>query len=108
VDEAYQTAVDLLKRSLSTGTWPTAKEVDQAARQTLTKVGYANYFIHTTGHGVGITIHEPPSVYWQNAQILATNMVITIEPGVYLPGKFGYRHENTIWLSDSAVSELTS
>jgi len=75
--------------------YPTAKQVDAAARQTIADAGYGKAFIHTTGHGVGLDIHEPPSLGWASEQTLQPGMAITIEPGIYLENEFGYRHENT-------------
>ena len=74
----------------------TCARVDQLARQVITSAGFGRYFTHTTGHGLGLDIHEPPSLNGQNPTPLQPNMVITIEPGIYLPSRFGYRHENTI------------
>ena len=76
----------------------TAARLDQAARQVISDVGFGRYFTHTTGHGLGLDIHEPPSLNGQNPTILQPNMVITIEPGIYLPNCFGYRYENTIFV----------
>lgn len=74
----------------------TAQAIDTAAREYISKAGYGDQFIHTTGHGLGLEIHEQPSISWKNMQEILPNMVVTIEPGIYLPGKFGYRHENTV------------
>lgn len=76
----------------------TAREVDEAARNVIAQAGYADQFIHTTGHGLGLEIHESPSLGWRNTQSLLPGMAITIEPGIYLPEKFGYRFENTLIL----------
>jgi Xaa-Pro aminopeptidase len=74
----------------------TAKDVDYKARKIITDAGYGVNFNHTTGHGVGIEIHEEPSVSWSNDSEILPGMIITIEPGIYLEGKFGYRYENTV------------
>ena len=74
----------------------TCARVDQLARQIITTAGFGRYFSHTTGHGLGLDIHEPPSLNSQNPTPLHSSLVITIEPGIYLPNHFGYRHENTI------------
>ncbi len=74
-----------------------AADLDLACRNYITKKGYAKDFIHTTGHGLGIDIHEPPSVYRTNDTKLIPGMVLTIEPGIYLEGKFGVRWENTVF-----------
>lgn len=95
VDQAYAQAIQFispLPDSL------TASELDKVARNFIANQGYGNYFIHTTGHGLGLDIHEPPSISKHNTTILQPGMIITIEPGIYLPDKFGYRHENTLVL----------
>lgn len=74
-----------------------AAELDLFCRQFIAQAGYEKNFIHTTGHGLGIDIHEPPSIYKTNQKKLQKNMVITIEPGIYLEGEFGVRWENTVW-----------
>jgi len=69
--------------------------IDSAARSIIEAAGYGDKFIHTTGHGIGLEAHESPSVNSNNYDAVSPGMVITIEPGIYLPGKFGYRHEDT-------------
>lgn len=86
---------------------PTAKDIDTAARQRIIQAGYGEYFIHTTGHGVGLDIHEQPSLNFRNHTPIEPAMVITIEPGIYLDGQFGYRYENTVLITKSGASELT-
>ncbi len=76
----------------------TAAQLDTACRMVIHDAGYALRFIHTTGHGVGLDIHEDPSISGSNKNPLKSGMVITVEPGIYLPGSHGYRHENTILL----------
>lgn len=98
VHQAYQAAVIKLekeKKAIANKTL-LAKDVDAAARHVIDQAGYGKYFIHTTGHGIGLDIHEPPSLNWRNTQPIEAGMAITIEPGIYLDGKFGYRYENTI------------
>jgi len=73
-----------------------AKEVDKIARDIITKAGYGNFFVHSTGHGVGLDIHEFPNINTKNNLIIEDNMVFTIEPGIYLPGEFGIRIEDTV------------
>ncbi len=85
----------------------TAHEIDHAARSTLAAAGYGDYFIHRTGHGVGLEIHEPPYIMAGNDQLLAEGMVFSVEPGVYLPGKFGIRIEDIVTVTASGVHTLT-
>ncbi len=104
VQEAYQQAVDLLDNRPDS---LTAAQIDAAARGVITKAGYGSQFIHNSGHGLGLDIHEPPSLNSRNQQLIKENMVITIEPGIYLPGKFGYRHEDTLILLSKSIARLT-
>jgi len=102
---AYQRAVkQMAKRTKKLA----ARDLDQAAREVINRAGFNQEFIHTTGHGVGLDIHEPPSLSWKNETLIKPGMVITIEPGVYLTGQFGYRHENTMLILDQEVIELTN
>lgn len=92
VKTAYEKAEALLSHKEIT-----AADLDLACREYIAEKGYAKNFIHTTGHGLGIDIHEPPSVYRTNDTKLIPGMVLTIEPGIYLEGKFGVRWENTVF-----------
>jgi Xaa-Pro aminopeptidase len=60
------------------------------------KSGYAKYFIHSAGHGIGLEVHEPPWLRIKNQEVLKTNMTITIEPGIYIKDKFGVRIEDSV------------
>ncbi|RAP52681.1 MAG: aminopeptidase [Methanosphaera sp. rholeuAM130] len=71
-------------------------DVDKAARDVITDYGYGDYFIHSTGHGFGLDIHESPNVSMKAKGVLEENMVITAEPGIYIPGEFGVRIEDDI------------
>ena len=73
-----------------------ASEVDKLTRDVIEKSGYGKYFIHSTGHGVGLDIHEFPVINSKSDVIINENMVFTIEPGIYLPNEFGVRIEDTI------------
>ncbi len=75
-----------------------AMDVDKAARDVITAAGYGAYFTHRTGHGLGIDGHEPPFITATNPQILEEGMVFSIEPGIYLPGRFGIRLEDIVIL----------
>lgn len=104
VAEAYQAALSKLnsrKKELE------AQHIDEAARGVISKYGYAQQFIHTTGHGLGLDIHEQPSLSWANNSLLKKNMTVTVEPGIYLEGLFGYRYENTVLLGKNKAEELT-
>ena len=73
-----------------------ASAIDKAAREVIEKAGYGRYFVHSTGHGVGLDIHELPVISARSQAIIEENMVFTIEPGIYLPNAFGVRIEDTI------------
>lgn len=85
----------------------TCGEVDEAARSVLRKAGLAKYFTHSTGHGVGLEIHEQPRLAAGQEMRLEPGMVITIEPGVYLPGKFGIRIEDMVAVTNGGGQVLT-
>lgn len=75
-----------------------AHEVDDAARQVIADAGYGEYFVHRTGHGLGLEVHEPPWITATSRTVLEEGMVFSIEPGVYLPGRFGLRLEDIVIL----------
>jgi Xaa-Pro aminopeptidase len=101
VKEAQQAAVDAVRPGVS------VSEVDRAARKRLQNSGLAKYFTHSTGHGVGLEIHEPPRVGAGQADILQPGMVITIEPGVYVPGRWGVRIEDMVVVTERGCEVLT-
>jgi len=84
-----------------------AKEVDAACRRVITEKGYGRYFGHGTGHGVGLEIHEAPTVSSKSETLLKPGMVITVEPGIYLPGKFGVRIEDMVLITNKGNEVLT-
>ena len=73
-----------------------AHTVDDAARGVFEAAGLAAYFVHRTGHGVGLEVHESPYLVAGNAMALAASMVHSVEPGLYLPGQFGIRLEDIV------------
>jgi Xaa-Pro aminopeptidase len=85
----------------------TAGDVDSAARKVLAKAGFGRYFTHSTGHGVGLEIHEPPRVAAGQDEVLKPGMVITIEPGIYFPGEWGIRIEDMVAVNESGCEVLT-
>lgn len=74
--------------------------VDAACRKYIEQQNYGKYFIHSTGHGIGLDVHELPTVSYQSKTKLRENMAITIEPGIYIPNKFGIRIEDSVIVKD--------
>ena len=72
------------------------KSVDDSCRKVIEKKGYGKYFIHSTGHGIGLEVHELPNLGPSSKAILVKNMAVTVEPGIYIPRKFGVRIEDSV------------
>jgi Xaa-Pro aminopeptidase len=85
-----------------------AKEVDAAARKVISDAGYGEYFVHRTGHGLGIDGHEPPYITATAETILEEGMVFSIEPGIYIPGRFGIRLEEIVILREDGPEIFSS
>ena len=100
--KAQTAALDVLKKGFS------CADADKAARDIITEAGYGEYFGHGTGHGVGVEIHEEPSLSPRSKQILKTGNVVTVEPGIYLPDKFGVRIEDMALITHGGYENLTS
>jgi Xaa-Pro aminopeptidase len=101
VREAQTSAVAAVQPGAACG------EVDEAARCVLRRAGLADFFTHSTGHGVGLEIHEGPRIAARQQQVLKPGMVVTIEPGVYLPGRFGIRIEDMVLVTRTGPEILT-
>jgi Xaa-Pro aminopeptidase len=83
------------------------REVDARVRESLDRSGYLKYFVHSTGHGVGLDIHERPSLSMRSKDRLSEGMVVTVEPGVYLPGEGGVRLEDMVRIAGTRGERIT-
>jgi Xaa-Pro aminopeptidase len=101
VREAQQAAIDKVSPAVMVG------EVDRAARQVLIRRGVGRYFTHSTGHGVGLEVHEMPRIAAGQREPLRAGMVATIEPGVYVPGIGGVRIEDMVLVVERGCEVLT-
>jgi Xaa-Pro aminopeptidase len=82
------------------------QRVDDECRGSISNRGYGNQFTHSTGHGIGLSIHEPPWLRNPNQQVLKRNMAVTIEPGIYMDGRFGVRIEDSIIVNNGQAKNL--
>lgn len=98
---AQQSAIDIAAAGLA------CAAVDEAARSVISAAGYGDFFRHSTGHGVGIEIHEAPNLSLSSSVILEPGMVVTVEPGIYLPGEFGVRIEDMLLITADGAENLT-
>jgi Xaa-Pro aminopeptidase len=100
VKEAQEMAFDSIKASNAI-----CNEIDKIARSYIDSKGYGSMFIHSTGHGIGLEVHEPPWISQRSEHILKDGMTVTIEPGIYLAGRFGVRIEDSvlIWNGDAEI-----
>jgi Xaa-Pro aminopeptidase len=100
VREAQTRAIETVKPGAS------AESVDAAARETIESAGYGERFTHRTGHGIGLEVHEDPYIVSGNATPLAPGMTFSVEPGVYLPGRWGVRIEDIVLCTASGAETL--
>ncbi len=108
VDHSYQIGMKFIQQKIKNHETFKAKDIDDTVRDYIDQHNYKDEFIHTSGHGLGLEIHEPPSISWKNYTNITSNMTITLEPGIYLKNKFGYRYENTLLIGPESAQELTN
>jgi Xaa-Pro aminopeptidase len=112
LDDTQRRMVAVVRESQAAGvaavrSGASTKDVDTACRDVIVEAGWGEAFVHGTGHGVGLDIHEDPRVSWSTDAMLAPGHVVTVEPGVYLPGHGGVRIEDTVVVTESGCRTLT-
>ncbi|MCX7013399.1 MAG: M24 family metallopeptidase, partial [Candidatus Sumerlaeota bacterium] len=100
--EAQRRAIDAIRDGVK------AKDVDAKARRWMWRKGYSKAFGHGTGHGLGLEIHEAPAVNARSDAVLRSGMVVTVEPGIYLPGWGGIRIEDVVVVRRDGCEVLTA
>ena len=100
VREAQAAAVDAVRPGIET------QDLDRIARSTIEAAGYGDRFIHRTGHGIGLEVHEPPYLVEGDRTVLEPGMTFSVEPGVYLDGRFGIRIEDIVVVTEDGVERL--
>jgi Xaa-Pro aminopeptidase len=109
IREAYAVLQDAQERSVAAvRPGVTAEQVDAAAREPITAAGLGERFIHRTGHGIGLDVHEEPYIVGGNARPLEPGMAFSVEPGVYLDGEWGARIEDIVVVTDSGCERLNT
>lgn len=102
VDRAQKAGIEALRAGA------TGQEVDRAARRVIEEAGYGGFFTHRLGHGLGMDGHEPPYLVAGNASPLSAGNTVTVEPGIYLPGRFGVRIEDDYGVREAAPASLSA
>jgi Xaa-Pro aminopeptidase len=102
VRRAQQAAFEAVRPGIA------CQEIDRVARKVITDAGYGERFIHRTGHGIGLTTHEPPYMVEGETRLLEPGMCFSIEPGIYLPGRFGVRIEDIVTVTDDGGRRLNN
>lgn len=104
VHAAVEAANQAGRRAVAPGV--ACQDIDRAARAVIDDAGYGEYFIHRTGHGIGLEVHEHPYMVEGNDRPLEPGMTFSVEPGVYLPGRFGVRVEDIVVCTDEGIESL--
>lgn len=102
LQRAQQVAVDAVRPGV------TAEQVDAAARDVLAEAGLADYFVHRTGHGIGLSVHEEPYIVAGNDLPLRAGMAFSVEPGIYLPGRWGARIEDIVIVTTDGAESVNN
>lgn len=102
VQEAQRAGVEAVKPGAA------CQEIDRAAREIIDEAGYGDLFIHRTGHGIGVTTHEPPYMIEGEERLLVPGMCFSVEPGIYLPGRFGVRIEDIVTVTEDGGRRLNT
>jgi Xaa-Pro aminopeptidase len=102
VRRAQQAAFEAVRPGVS------CQHIDRVAREVITEAGYGERFIHRTGHGIGVTTHEPPYLVEGEGRPLVPGMCFSIEPGIYLPGRFGVRIEDIVTVTADGGRRLNN
>ncbi len=105
VQRVYETVLEANRRGRAAAVaGAKAGEVDAAARGVIEDPGYGEYFVHRTGHGLGMEVHERPYIVSRSQTVLRPGMVFSVEPGIYLAGSFGIRIEDIVAVRESGES----
>ncbi|MFD9325924.1 aminopeptidase P family protein [Streptomyces sp. NPDC060065] len=112
-DDEERTVHDIVREAQEAGfravrPGAACQDVDRAARAVITEAGYGEYFIHRTGHGIGVTTHEPPYMIEGEELPLVPGMCFSVEPGIYLPGRFGVRIEDIVTVTEDGGRRLNT
>jgi len=103
--EAVKLAQQSAFKAVAPDVW--ARDVDATARQVIAEAGFGDFFVHNLGHGVGLEVHEAPVLSPDSKDLLGVGNVVTVEPGVYLPGYGGVRIEDTFLVKEDGAEKLT-
>lgn len=111
--EGYAEMYEVLLRAQKAGVaavkpGATAQDIDRACREVITEAGYGEYFVHRTGHGIGVEGHEEPYLLEGNEEVLEVGMAFSIEPGIYIPDRYGARIEDIVAVTDEGADRLNT